>query len=495
MLAMQRVQTWENRWKASLGQAMQNDPHPELRVILQVSKSKVLKAVRFIRYLYRENEPIRAFSFYINFVRKYAKSVDLKRIEPFQFQDMLMAILNQECMWLRTRRGGKTRDLTLVNIFWVIIGKDPIWFAPQSDQLKQAHQYFMANPFWKSTTNDYVYIHGCDKTLETSNLTLGKSASKGKDCITYDEGAKIPKGYLIYDYYKFSRVIIAGKLWEGDKHILYASTAARNTAIEEEYLLLQTIAPDLISMHTYKDCWWISEEWVDQERAANLNDPWFVDQEYLTLFVNRGGTIFDNVNLMSIKDMQELGLRVQKIGVDINQTEMVAFIAQLGNDIFILAEGEYNWLHDTDIYNFIRPFSYVTTRGITWQIDPHFEMEIEAMGYNEKLATWMSINIPNCVLNYEWDDEAKGDRVHLAKSGRIFADPSHTPFIYQDLINAIYHKFKKGYVKDNAHPCHWLESFLHAIGADVGKFIQPSEPTQAIESAAPYHRRQKQTDF
>lgn len=486
-LATTKSKIWEAGWKAQLSSCLDNDPHPELRIITPGSIHLTRKSARYVRYLYEHQEPVLAFNFYIQFIKKHALSADLKRIEEFQLLDMLMAILNQEVVWLRTRRGGKTRDLSLVAIFWAIIGKSVIWFTPQSDQQKQAIQYFLANPFYASSTRDEFYIHEGKTPIEMSNLTLGKSASKGKDCILYDEGAKVPKGYQIYDFYKFSRVIVSAKLWEGDKHILSASTAARNTAIEEEYDLLMKISPDLVSVHPYTDCWWISEEWVNQERMANLNDPWFVDQEYLTLFVNRGGSVFENIVQMSINDMQDLP--ITHIGADINKKEALSFwhIDDRTQSAYLLAEQEFDWTRDSHCFDFIQPCGTFMNKTIRLNFFENYVFEVEGMGYNEKEALWIASHIPNSFVNMEWDDTAKGDRVMQAKKMTLYMDPVHTPLMYQDFRNSVYHPYKGIYLKDAAHPMHWAESGLHAIGAKCGHFIAPQSTTAKVIEL-PHHR-------
>lgn len=486
-----KIKLWEDRWRESYIHAISTDPEPSLRDISIASEDKVLKAVRFIKYLYDRYRIYDAFNFYINFIRKYAKTVDLKRIEVFQFEDMFMSVSNFKSLWLRTRRGGKTRDMALVNCFWAIVGKECLIFTPQADQQKQMIEYFLANPFYSHSSRDFFYIKGTTCSVEISNLTLGKSASKGKDCISYDEGAKVPKGYLIYDYYKFSRVVIAAKLWEGDKHLLFASTAARNTAIEEEYLAMMRSTPEMVSVHPYTDCWWITEEWVQSERDANLNDPWFVDQEYLTLFVNRHGSVFDNVVEMRYEDMKDH--KINYIGEDINKKEMLIFchISEDKRNIYIMAEMEVDWTKDEHCYDFIKPLGKFVHRGKEYQFDMDFFFEVEAMGYNEKEAVWIGNHVPNVYLNYDWKKIGiVGDRVTTAKRGTIYCDQIICRNIYQDLINCIYHAYNGTYVKDAAHPNHWLDAFLHAIGVKMGRFIINVE-AEKREIALPHHMKKR----
>jgi hypothetical protein len=458
---LEKQKQWEQSWKDSLEHALLNDPHPELRIIEKCPIAKVLKATQFIKYMYYEREILKAYQFYINFIKKYGQSVDLKRIEKFQYEDMVMAITNQEVVWLRTRRGGKTRDLSLVNGFWIIVDKDPIWFTPQSDQQKQAIQYFLANPFYSHSVKDYIYFHGCKNSIEISNLTLGKSASKGKDCISYDEGAKVPIGQIIYDYYKYSRVIISGKLWEGDKHILSASTAARNTAIEIEYELMMKIHPDLISIHPYTDCWWITDEWVKQEEIANIDDPKFVDQEYRTLFVTRGGiSVFPTLTEVKYKDIpQDLE---SYYGIDFGGTDHVVEI-KLDRDakrIYVCSESEVDLYTHPDCLNYLAKKRVEIEGGKLYNEDP--KQGQKALSLQSK------IQASKVDINHKWIQE----RLKIGKSNEICIDRSKTPGTYNDLKTAI-HDDDGGYVKhkNGKYPNHWFDAFLHAIGANRGSII------------------------
>ncbi|KKK49031.1 hypothetical protein LCGC14_3139180, partial [marine sediment metagenome] len=57
-----------------------------------------------IKLLYQTNR-IHAFYAYISFVRAYAYHVKLTQIVPFQYDDMILGIQNDEILLLRTRRG------------------------------------------------------------------------------------------------------------------------------------------------------------------------------------------------------------------------------------------------------------------------------------------------------------------------------------------------------------------------------------------------------
>ena len=99
----------------------------------------------------------------------------------------------------------------------------------------------------------------------------------------YDELGKVPIDQKLYESYTYSRAIIAAHT-KVFFRILYGSTTCIASALEEEFLSLD---PSVVSLHTYHDCNWISDECVESERAKHMNDPWYVLQEYECQWVAR----------------------------------------------------------------------------------------------------------------------------------------------------------------------------------------------------------------
>ena len=71
-------------------------------------------------------------------------------------EDMIMCIYNDkidtskqtlETFLLYTRRGGKTKNLTAIGVFFSLLGYLVMWRASFTDQLNMAKYWFLKNPF------------------------------------------------------------------------------------------------------------------------------------------------------------------------------------------------------------------------------------------------------------------------------------------------------------------------------------------------------------
>lgn len=431
------------------------DRYPHLNQINPVREADIEKVSKVVRALYQLDRKDEAFYIYIACIQKYGQNVRLKRLEAFQIEDMLMSIHHLETMWIRTRRGGKSRDLSLLAVFWSICGLRCLWFAPMKDQLTQAMEYMFANPFVASVKREIVETKYGGIAFEMSVLTEGKTASKGKDALIYDEGAKIKKRRLQYEYYKYSRAIVADAIWEGDKHIVHASTPAVGSAFEEEYTGLRKSEKEkgvkLISKHPWKDCWWITQEWVDSE--AKRNPKWYIDQEYRCLFVPRGTSLLDNIN----EWVYDPKFTANCWGIDFNKTfAMVGlYIPKSRDTCYVVHEFDLDW------------FNTAQRVQITRILQKGDKVEAEDGGFNWYIARELREDFG--VSLSEWKNEDKGERLTLAQHfTAIFIDPNHTPLTWADLREAVFHPIDYTWLKDPQHPSHNTDAFMHAVGASPG---------------------------
>lgn len=477
-----------------------DDPHPELRETHYARPEYFMQKAKLIRKLYVEGHKNTAFTLYLGLIIHYGGLDKIKRIERFQFMDMLLAIHAQECALVRSRRGGKSRDLSLIAVFWTIVGKRVIWYAPESDQLEQAFMYFHSNPFvdHASSSTGKVYSILPGPIMQALVLSKGKTASRGADCLIYDEGGKIDVNLSQYENYLFSRAIVADSIWEGDKHILHASTPCIATALERVVDKLKADHEFLVSVHPYWDCWWITDAWVDSERAANPSDPWYVQQEYECEFVTRGGAVFTNIKVVSKEEI--LKHTINRVGVDVNKEEMLCFMdkVRIGQDIhgrpiydkYILAEMTTNWTENDHCFDFLIALhhDYYDQWGNYFYITADRVIEWENGGYNEKQAQWAARLLGARVM--EWTDEIKGERMSIMRQGTIYICPELTPQSYTDLRSCIFHPLKPIFLKDNKHPNHWTDCILHAVGAEHGRFLKNlSAPPE--QRSLPQHLQRK----
>ena len=221
---------------------------------------------------------------------------------PWQMDDYRLVIENYKTMWHRTRRGGKSIGLSVLAVFFSIIkfgyranAGCVVWRAPYSDQLDQAKKWMKQNPFveWISGDNDVFVIDS--EYVDMSCLGSGKVASRGISVFIMDEYKKVIKGHKMYGDAKEAYGMCA----EGPntlKRMISASTGARLTEFHDQFLSGEW----KYSPHDWKECDWITKEFIDSERKGNLDDPWYVPQEYGCIWVSRGGTAFRNLYVVDM---------------------------------------------------------------------------------------------------------------------------------------------------------------------------------------------------
>ena len=93
-----------------------------------------------------------------------------------------------------------------------------------------------------------------------------------------------------------------------------------------------------------------------------------------------------------------------------------------------------------------------------------YPVEIEDGGFNYHPARMLANDVN--LRREEWKKEIKSERLGIARTFMtIYVCPAKTPNTYRDLIESIYHKLHAIWLKDNQHPCHWLDAFMHSLGA------------------------------
>lgn len=412
---------------------------------------------------------------YLKLLSKFGKPRGIYDIRPYsetQIQDMLLTFKHPEVLLLRSRRAGKTRDMTVLAIFYVIVGFTVNWFSVTEDQLDVVRTWFELNPFTSKITLNMVEVIGSNDIINFGILSAGQSVSKGANVLFFDELRSCPKKDIKYRYYLNARGQLAATK---DFHIISGSTTETGSAEHDQYQSLLNTDPEAISIHPYTDFPHLSEEFIETERLQHLEDPWYVNQEYKCIHVTRGGAVFDNITELPKQSFSNLP--ITHIGMDINAMEMVVGLHITSNrkECYVLFEKTYQYTKDQECFNELRG-EYLTYKGITFRIHKECNIEIENGGYNEKECMIVAPKIDATMVR--WDDTIKGDRMRIARSMQIFMNRELTPRLYEDLTTCIYHPLKPIYLKDNQHPNHWTDAFFHSIGAESSKLSIYSKLTK-----------------
>lgn len=357
-----------------------------------------------------------------------------EEIAPFQIKDWLFVEQHTKCCVVRARGGSKTFDFTNWIIWRVLRTSEHwCWLTPKSGQLKQAKKYFEYNPFVRQVKNTrstsfYVYLYDGSEIfcgiISESNLGLRV------DGIVFDEfqGLSPKQETEIADQMnpmmttsKTHKVVYLGTRW----------IATKFDTLTQEYPTRVTPwdkIPHLV------EAGMIQEE---------INDPaipeWEKDLLYRCLTTAPGGLLFP-----TIETMEEVQETIQ-YGIDFGAKDMCVGVIIDGNDCYVVEEYEFELEADNQVFDFLQDKS----------------VEVESGGYNESKSKLLAkrIGAKRAPVNRKW----KSQRQMKARRYTIHCDKNETPNTYKDLKKAQFDEKTGLYLKDNTHPCHYLDAFFHAI--------------------------------
>ena len=433
---------------------------------------KVLLIKQFIiqiRELYDNNPDniIKCFMIYLGMLSELAKK-EYTEFAQFQIDDMKMCLYNPnidtskmalEVALVYSRRGGKSRTLSIIGVFLDILELVVVWRSPYSSQLQQAELWFQMNPFVSKTsipTKNSVSVY-LSPDINISVLSPGKVASLDADILIYDEGGWVSKDAKLYEYYKASSPMIAASK---NKHIIHTSTPARYTVIDDEYHNLKGLEEKyktkFTSLHPWQDCYWITEEWIEQERDKNKDCPWYVEQNYECKWVTYGGTVFTNViplgdsNYPTFKKdyFIERKMNPTHAGVDFNGDINQHYIVSIKYDdnfVYVLKEEQFLDLHKLVDY------------------PNHISLEVEDGIFNNKYTNQLKRMGLNCIYNINWTEDSKDLRMEELRKRTIIIDPLTCPTTYDNLLTAAFDPNSRVPHLEKRKDQHGLDSLLHAI--------------------------------
>lgn len=409
---------------------------------------------------------------YLAFLREFAHP-EYTQLTSFQIEDMLMSIFQDEIdnskialetAWNCTRRYGKSRNLTIIAVFFCLLNKEVIWRTPYSTQLKQAGKWFSWNPFVEEVainTKNTVFVYG-STSIDIGVLSVGRAASQECDILIYDEGGWVEIDKVLYEIYKASRPMIANSNF---KVIIHASTPARYTAFDEAWQDIKVKEDEtklrLTSEHPYQDCYWVSDEFVEDERRKNADTPWFVEQNYECKWVVYGGAVFNNIyevhTSMGMEYAQKLaGSAITHIGVDFNAGDNMKphYLLTMGFDAeFVYIKDEYTFTNLQFLFD--RRWSRLS-------------MEVEDKLWNEQFTTQLRRMGLDCIYN-GWTKEEKMYRVQELRSRKILIDKTKAPLTYKNLLEAAYDKKSRLASLEKRIDQHGLDCALHGLHEASGE--------------------------
>lgn len=460
-------------------------------------------AQQFSKQLKKEYEKgmhiLTCFQIYLGFLVEYCNNEnESKRYGQFsswQIKDMLMCIHNDkinpelqtlETFLLYTRRGGKTKNLTVIAVFFSILGYLVMWRSSYTDQLNMAKYWFLKNPFvlkviYGQTDNHVKIINS--ENLSFDVIAAGKTQSRGVDVIIIDEECMIVADSAKYDVYEKLRPCLADSKF---KHFIHGTTPELNTVAETNYFFLKDQEVRMQTLFTaerdYHWCDWITEEFIETERILHEDDPYYVAMQYELQWTVLGGKVFNNVIRVgdpSYSDadgnlLYPIGFldkfKPTHAGVDFNGDINKHYIGTVKfDDQFIYC------LEETQFTDLNKLFEY-----------HRCSLELEDGMYNNQFTKQTREMGLRCIYNLNWHGENGGDkkmiRVQELRKRKIIINKQKCPQLWKNLNECAWNRKKLRTEIIKTKDQHGLDWLLHAVHNAAGEVYisQRGTPSRKI---------------
>ena len=424
------------------------------------------------------------FRMYMGFLHKfggYTAKHDLRRCTPWQMEDMEMSLWNDKIDYTKipletvhncNRRSGKTKKFTVVGVFCGILNKEVKWRSAYLAQQNMAKFWFLLNPFVHKIDNMRNDVHLLGHTNYDINMGVLSAANvTGVECdvAMFDEGAWVFKHLKLYEAYKNARPMVSPSIF---KHIIHFSTPARYSAFQEAWLEVESFAEEigttLTSLRTWKDCPWITPEFIAYEERMHIEDPSYIDQNYKGIWVVRGGAVFNNfydVNdrVHVPKDIRENwdDIVVDRGGVDWNGEQTKHYLV-LGKVLpaYVFIKEELKFVEIEFLKNYMHDIS------LELEDDDPFSDEFA------DIAKEMGI----IARYYGWDMPHKMERVRQLKIRTIIIDKAKCPTTWKNFQEAGFKKEARNAELEKRPDQHGLDGTLHMVHPMGGKIIYKRVP-------------------
>lgn len=426
---------------------------------------------------------------YLGFLYKFAHR-ELTEFTKWQIADMCMAIYNPkidfrlialEVAWLYTRRGGKTRGLSILAVFFALLDYDVAWRAPHGEQLKKAGYWFSLNTFVERImirTENVVRVIG-SPDISIAPMTTGRVAGGDCDILILDEGGWILKRLQAYLMYLTCRPMVSTSKF---KHIINASTPARDTAFEDEFISIEKLEVELedklTSVHDCEDCDWITPEWIESEKKKY--PLWYIELNYYCKWTIPYGAVFEKIYEVSdpkspfdarmLFNIEATHCGVDHNAGDRNSPHYLLTIAYDNNFTYVLDEYPFTDLQ----FLFDKRFARLS-------------MEIEDGLFNEQF-TDQEKRMGLRAFYQPFTKELKMERVQDIRNHITIIDKTRAPLTYTNMLNAAYDKNSNDVKLEKRTDQHGLDCLIHARHPSSAG-MQIYDRTQHAPVKRPFQKR------
>ena len=353
----------------------------------------------------------------------------------------------------RSRGGSKTFDfIHYVSFRAIRTGEKWGWLTPKGGQLGQATLYFQESPLYKGMfclTIGNVrkhFVELVDGTRILIGIVSTSNLGMRLDGLVIDEEEDMEHKQLEDVYPQMEGMMTdslsgqflhLGTLWVGSKYNDH--TEQYPTQIRPWDKI-----PHLIASPKMQNI-----------MKNTIICEWEKDLLYRCIPTAPGGSFFPSVILEDLS--QHVVTTEMLYGLDYGSTDHCVGIELVGNHCYLLEELEL----DIERY----PASVDFMKGK--------KVESEGGGYNvdsrysaKGLLVQNRVGASLVAITQKW----KNQRKMFVRKLIIHCDRNRTPYTTKDVKGATFGK-DGFYLKDTAHPCHWLDAFLHALKANNTSYL------------------------
>lgn len=351
----------------------------------------------------------------------------------------------------RSRGGSKTFDFVNYTIFRVIRTKERwAWIAAKGGQLTQASIYFEQNPLVsgkvvKTVANSRKeYMKLVDNSMILIGIVSTSNLGLRLDGIVLDEEEDMENKQSEEVYPQMEGMMTTSQTGQ----FLHLGTLWINTRFNENVEVYPT------KLRPWDQISWLMNSPKMLKIMNNKNIPeWEKDLLYRCIATSPHGVLFPNLILIeSPNDMP----KPERYGFDFGGEDVSVGINRPSRlEIWICEEQAY------DLERFPNAANHLLGKPV----------EAESGGYNsnDKYGNKCAILAQNVqAMPVPCTNQWKANRQKEAREATIYICRELTPRTFKDLKNSVFGP--DGLYKKNTttHQCHWLDAFLHAIGAGRG---------------------------
>ncbi|MHA1277112.1 MAG: hypothetical protein ACTSQ8_07995 [Candidatus Helarchaeota archaeon] len=404
------------------------------------------------------------FNLYRNTVRNPLFGTWL--FDDWQKRDMNIVIDPdiEEIMLLRNRGGSKTRDGTILSV-WFGYQKnkhgDPnrvLWYAGSESQLEQAIEYFEQNRYVSKVTSSKVTLHN-GNVIKLRVMTKKQAASPRADVIFFDEEQDMdPKIYSL---------ALGTQVGGGNKKI-HMGTTELDTKLDDNFQKLQP--KGMVLEHHVDEMSWTTEE---EELKKYEGEPQFViDSQLYCKWVRAGGVVFENVEERELTkyELEHDMLPGVHYGVDPNPKNghTLVGVRYLGNEDGIYGVYVFEEIGSKDLEflypNVDRDDSELFSLELQKRLVHDVSCEIEENAGEEFLKTFYRITNDEYqgeIDVFYWNEENKHDRIISIRKHKIIVNP-HCKETLHHIRTAVWNPKEPKAKLLKTPDQHYLDSFIHA---------------------------------